>query len=96
MLLRLCGSLYRREFSFCARWEELRIFVNKTMQESFNRLPVFCLTKQKGSVELILLGLQSNSAGSVLVNDSTFGAGIKELKPGAAAPSGTLHSKAVG
>ena len=44
---------------------------------------------------LILLVVQSNSTGSVLVNDGTLGAGIKELKPGAAAPSGTLHSKAV-
>ena len=60
--------------------------MNKTLQESFNRLPVFCLTKQKGSVELILLVLQSNSTGSVLINDGTLGAGIKELKPGAAAP----------
>ena len=47
--------------------------------------PVFCLTKQKGSVVLILLALQSNSTGSVLTNDGTLGAGIKELKPGAAA-----------
>ena len=49
----------------------------------------FCLTKQKGSVELILLALQSNSTGSVLINDGTLGAGIKELKPGAAAPTFT-------
>ena len=35
---------------------------------------------------LILLALQSNSTGSVLINDGTLGAGIKELKPGAAAP----------
>ena len=77
---------YRREFLFCARWEELRIFVNKTLQESFNRF-LFFLTKQKGSVELILLALESNSTGSVLINDGTLGAGIKELKPGAAAPT---------
>ena len=42
---------------------------------------------QKGSVELILLDLQSNSTGSVLINDGMLGAGIKELKPGAAAPT---------
>ena len=41
--------------------------------------------KQKGSVELIVLALQSNSIGSVLINDGALGAGIKELKPGAAA-----------
>ena len=86
LLSRLCGSLYRREFLFCARWEELRIFVNKTLQESFSRFLFFCLTKQKGSIELILLVLQSNSTGSVLINDGTLGAGIKKLKPGAAAP----------
>ena len=34
---------------------------------------------------LILLALQSNSTGSVLINDGTLGAGIRELKPGAAA-----------
>ena len=39
--LRLCGSLCRREFWFCARWEELRIYVNKTLQESFNRFLFF-------------------------------------------------------
>ena len=82
MLLRLCGSLYRREFSFCARWAELRIFVNKELQP----FPVFCLTKQKGSVELVLLALQSNWIGSLLINDGTLGEGIKELKPGAATP----------
>ena len=60
--------------------------MNKTLQESFNRFLFFCLTKQKGSVELILLALQSNSTGSVLINDGTLGAGIKELKPDAAAP----------
>ena len=37
-------------------------------------------------MELILLALQSNSTGSVLINDGTLGAGIRELKPGAAAP----------
>ena len=37
-------------------------------------------------MELISLALQSNSTGSVLINDDTLGAGIKELKPGAAAP----------
>ena len=61
--------------------------MNKTLQESFNRFLFFCLTKQKGLVELILLVLQSNSTGSVLINDGTLGAGIKELKPGAAAPN---------
>ena len=35
---------------------------------------------------LILLGLQGKSIGSALINDGTLGAGIKELKPGAAAP----------
>ena len=35
---------------------------------------------------LILLALQSNSTGSVLANDVTLGAGIRELKPGVAAP----------
>ena len=48
--------------------------------------PIFCLTKQKGSVVLLLLvALQSNSTGSVLTNNGTLGAGIRELKPGAAA-----------
>ena len=37
-------------------------------------------------MELILLALQSNSTGSVLINDGMLGAGIKKLKPGAAAP----------
>ena len=31
---------------------------------------------------LILLALQSNSAGSVLINDGKLGAKIRELKPG--------------
>ena len=35
---------------------------------------------------VILLALQSNSTGSVLINDGTLGVGIKELKSGAAAP----------
>ena len=64
--------------------------MNKTLQESFNRFLFFCLTKQKGSVELILLVLQSNSTGSVLNNHGALGAGIKELKSGAAAPRGVL------
>ena len=38
LLFRLWGSLYRREFSFYARRVELRIFVNKQLQESFNRI----------------------------------------------------------
>ena len=59
--------------------------MNKTLQESFNRF-LFLFVKQKESVELILLALQSNSTGSVLINDGTLGAGIKKLKPGAAAP----------
>ena len=50
--------------------------------------PIFCLTKQKGSVVLLLLvALQSNSTNSVLTNDGALGAGIKELKPGVAAPT---------
>ena len=56
----------------------------KKLQESFDRF-LFFLTKQKGSVELILLALQSNYTGSVLINDGTLGAEIKKLKPGAAA-----------
>ena len=46
----------------------------------------FCLTKQKGSVVLILLALPSNSTGSMRTNGRTLGAGIRELKPGVAAP----------
>ena len=46
----------------------------------------FCLTNLKGSVVLIL-ALQNNSTGLVLINDSTPGAGSRELKPGVAAPS---------
>ena len=48
----------------------------------------FCETKQKKSVgpALISLALQSDSAGSVLTNDGTLGAGIRELKLGVAAP----------
>ena len=34
----------------------------------------------------ILLALQSNSTGSVLINDDTLGGGIRELKFGVAAP----------
>ena len=83
-LLRLCGSLYRREFSFCARWAELHIFVNKSCKKA-STVSCFSLTKQKGSAVSILPALQSNSAGSVLTNDGTIGAGIRELKPGAAA-----------
>ena len=60
--------------------------VNKNSKKALT-VSCFCLTKQKGSVELILPTLQSNSTGSVLINDGTLGAGIKELKPGAAAPS---------
>ena len=45
---------------------------------------------QKESVELTLLAPQSNSTGSVLINDGTLGPEIKELKPGAAAPGGKL------
>ena len=37
---------------------------------------------------LIFLALQSNSTASVLINDGTLGAGMKELKPGAATPVG--------
>ena len=59
--------------------------MNKKLQESFNRF-LFCLTKQKGFVELILLALQSTSTGSVLIKNGKLGAGIKELKPGASAP----------
>ena len=36
---------------------------------------------------LTLLALQSNSTSSVLTNDGTLGAGIRELKPGVAAPT---------
>ena len=82
-LLRLRGSLSRREFSFCARWAELHIFLNKNCKKT-STVFCFCLTKQKGFVVLILLALQSNSAGSVLINDGTLGARIKELKPGVA------------
>ena len=39
---------------------------------------------------LILLAVQSNSTGSVLINDGTLGAGIKELKPGAAATMASI------
>ena len=85
LLLRLCGSLYHREFSFCSRWAELRIFVNKNCKKA-SAVSCFCLTKQKGSVELILLALQSNFTGSMLTIDRRLGAGIKELKPGAATP----------
>ena len=46
----------------------------------------FCLTKQKGSVVLILLALQSNSTGSVLTYKGALDVGIRELKPGVAAP----------
>ena len=56
----------------------------------------FCLTKQKGSVELILLALQSNSTGLMLINDGTLGAGIKELKPGAAAPIASICNTGLG
>ena len=62
-LLRLCGSLYRREFWFCARWAELRIFVNKNCKKT-STVSCFCLTKQKESVVIILLALQSNLAGA--------------------------------
>ena len=41
---------------------------------------------------LVILALQSNSAGSVLINDRTLGAGIKELKPGVAASNVFLES----
>ena len=73
------------KFSFCARWAKQRIFVNKNCKAS----TVFCfrLIKQKGSAVLILLALQSNSTSSVLTNDGTLGAEIRELKPGAAAPA---------
>ena len=37
---------------------------------------------------LILLALQSNSTGSVPTNNGRLGVGIKELKPGVAAPTG--------
>ena len=46
----------------------------------------FCLTKQKESVVLILLALQSNSAGLVLISDGMLGAGIRESIPDAATP----------
>ena len=88
LVLRLCGSLYCREFSFCARWAELRIFVNKNCKKA-STVSYFCLTKQKGFVMPIFLALQSNSTGSVLINDGTLGAGIRELKPGAQ-PGGPL------
>ena len=58
---------------------ELRIFVNKNCKKVLT-VSCFCLTKQKGSVGLILLALQSNSTGSVLTNDDTLGAEIRELK----------------
>ena len=62
-----------------------RICKQKTARK-LSTVSCFCLTKQKGSVELILLALQSNSTGSVLINDGTLGARIKELKLSAAAP----------
>ena len=69
---------------------ELGIFVNENCKKA-SIVSCFCLTKQKGSVVLILLALQSNSTGSVLINDGTLGVGIKELKPGAAAPQQHSH-----
>ena len=42
---------------------------------------------------LILLALQKNSTGSVLIKDGRLGAEIKELKPGIAAP-GVIDSAA--
>ena len=73
------------EFLFCAPWVELRIFVNKNCKKA-STVYCFFLTKQKGSVALILLALQNNSTGSVLANDGTLDVGIRELKPGVAAP----------
>ena len=52
------------ELSFCARWVELLIFVNKNFKKA-STVSCFCLTKQKGSVVLILLALQSNSTSSI-------------------------------
>ena len=82
------------EFSFCARWAELRIFVNKNCKKA-SLVSCFCLTNRKGSVQLILLALQSNSTSSVLINNGTLGAGIRELKPGAAAPTSYLRDEIV-
>ena len=63
----------------------MRIFVNKNSKKVLT-VPCFCLTKQKESAVLILLDLQNNSIGSVLTNNGSLGGGIKELKPGIAAP----------
>ena len=59
------------------------------MQESFNRF-LLLFDEAERSVEVILLAPQSNSTGSVLINDDTLGAGIKVLKLGVAAPSTAL------
>ena len=72
------------EFSFCVRWAELSIFVNKNGKKT-STVFCFCLTKQKRSTVLILLALQNYLTGSLLTNKGTFGAGIRELKPGVAA-----------
>ena len=83
---RLCGSLHRREFSFCTRWAELGIFVNKHRKKA-STFSFFCLTEQKGSLVLTLLIIQYNSTSSVLINHGTLDVEIREFKPGAAAPS---------
>ena len=54
--------------SFCAPLAELRIFVNKNSKKA-SAVSCFCLTKLQGSVVLMLLAPQSNSAGSVLANN---------------------------
>ena len=66
---------------------ELRIFVNKKLQENFNGF-LFLSDEAEWirNANSSLLALQSNSTGSVLINNGTLGAAIRELKPGVAAP----------
>ena len=52
-------------------------YLSIKVQENFN-VSCFCLTKQKGSVVLILLALRSNSFGLGLIIDGTLSAGIRE------------------
>ena len=73
------------EFSFCAGWTSLRIFVNKNCKKT-STVSFFFLTNQKGSVVLILLSLQNNSTGSMLTNNDALGAEIRELKARVVAP----------
>ena len=75
--------------NFRSAHAELRVFVDKSFKKALT-VSCFRLTKQKGSVVLILLALQSNSTGSVLINDGTLGAG--ELKPGVVVPTGCVST----